>query len=226
MPPPGPLVARIRLPLASSLSASRSVGPADAELGREVLLAAEEVARPEALSLDVVLDLGRDLLARAADRRVAPAARRRWPRAHGRPASRSARRPPAAPCPRSAAARRAPTGTTRTRRPSCWRITSWSVRAAAPLAELDLELDLVHAARLGVEGEPELARAARVAHGLLDRRRVHVHAADHDHVVGAADDAAGQPAVARGRRGSARRCSPRRRRCGSAAPGSRGGRAA
>ena len=42
---------------------------------------------------------------------------------------------------------------------------------------------------------PELARAARVAHGLLDRRREHVHAADHDHVVGAPDDPAGQPAV-------------------------------
>ena len=68
MPPPGPLLARIRLPLASSLSASRSVGRLTPNSARQVLLAAEEVARPEPLALDVVLDLDRDLLAGAADR--------------------------------------------------------------------------------------------------------------------------------------------------------------
>src|SRR4029079_3293917 len=100
--------------------------PGDAELVRQVLLAAEEVARLQPLALDVVLDLRRDLLAGAAE-----------PGAAGRGRHRT-------PLPRRSITRRAlpsvrgstpgPTGTTRTRSPSCWRMTSWSVRAVAPRA--------------------------------------------------------------------------------------------
>jgi hypothetical protein len=42
-------------------------GAADAELGGQILLSPEEVARAEALLLDVVLDLDGHLLAGAAD---------------------------------------------------------------------------------------------------------------------------------------------------------------
>ena len=198
MPPPGPLVARIRLPLASSLSASRSVGRLTPNSAARSSSRPRKSSGPQALLLDVVLDLDGHLLAGAADRprrrprRVARAASARVLTA--RPPGRALVDHPA----RLAVGARQHAGRDRhdrTRRPSCWRMISCSSRARRALLELDLELDLVHAARLGVEGDAELARAAHVAHGLLDRRRVDVHPADHDHVVGAADDPARQPAV-------------------------------
>src|SRR4051812_21423465 len=62
-------------------------------------------------------------------------------------------------------------------------------------SELDLELDLVHRGRLAVEGDAELADALELAQDLLDRRGEHVHPADDDHVVAAAEDALRQPAA-------------------------------
>src|SRR6185312_4068912 len=60
--------------------------------------------------------------------------------------------------------------------------------------QLNLHLHLVHRARVVVEGDPELAHARELAQDLLYRGRKDVHPADHDHVVAAAQHAAGQPA--------------------------------
>ena len=64
MPPARPRPTRIRCEEASSRRPSRSVGRLDAELGRELLLGADPVARLQALALEVAADLERDLMAR------------------------------------------------------------------------------------------------------------------------------------------------------------------
>src|SRR5207302_10845314 len=63
------------------------------------------------------------------------------------------------------------------------------------VVQLDLELDLVHPARLRVEGDEELPGASYLAYGLLDRRGVNVHPTDDHHVVSSSDDPPGEPPI-------------------------------
>ena len=67
MPPPGPRDARIRCELASSLSASRSVGRLTPNSRRQRLLGTEPVAWAEVAPSEVTANLERDL-----DARVSP----------------------------------------------------------------------------------------------------------------------------------------------------------
>ena len=121
---PGPLLARIRLPLASSLSASRSVGRLTPNS------AARSSSRPrkspgpspsrwmKCWISDATCSLAPRIRVRRGDALIGPPSRAGPSRA--------------GPCPRSAGSTPGPTGTTRTRSPSCWRITSCSVRAVVP----------------------------------------------------------------------------------------------
>ena len=216
MPPPGPLVARIRCALESSRSASRSVGRLTPNR------CARSSSRPS----------------RSPGARPRPACTRgsRPRRPRWRCAAAPARAPPrltspgaraagghgrAAPCRCSVGRIPGLTGTMRTRSPSVWRSRAWISRASRAWVELDLDLDLVHRMRVVVEGDRELPDAAASGAGLLDRRREHVHAADHHHVVHSPKDAVREPhpVVPRGaaRRGCARPCRP----CGNGSPGSR-----
>src|SRR5204863_9086385 len=102
-----------------------------AELGGQILLAAEEVARAQAFALDVVLDLDRHLFAGTPDSEGLDA-RSGGLRGHDRdhlPARSSTTR---LSFPSTLGRMPGARGTTRTRRPSCWRIVSWRRRAAAP----------------------------------------------------------------------------------------------
>src|ERR671914_728736 len=108
-------------------------GAADAELAGQILLATEEVAWTEALLLDVVLDLDRHLFARAANgARLRASGGLPAPRldAHENLRGRESTTRRDFPFGRGSTPRA--TGTTRTRRPSCWRMVSCRRRAAPP----------------------------------------------------------------------------------------------